>query len=422
VKQLSVCPLGLLSPVTALLSAVLLVVTGVLAQVGNTERTIHASKSQVENALRRTDCYPGGKLPTLEGFATAAGDVSLEHFQRGYYQYSVHVVPVNAGEVRLRVFAKITAWYAAPNPARSGYKTLASNGRLESDLLDRMEELLGTATSSSKPLPGKSEAEHFPDSPLPSLSGTSSFKNPKWTSASQASRQKSHASNLDEKQIQDLREQERTFEQVLEHQSHPNNLASVKDPDTPIFSRPSKDSQTVLTADAEDEFQILDTDGPWVHVQISGLSRGWIQRSQLDLPEMPGEYSNANAADGTDALADFSQPFRQTREETSTFPGDWEPLKGKKVKIIWVQPIKRENTEPDDSSRRQFAKSVFKTEYPKLSGQASDLAGVVIVFDSQDGGMAASTMATLQQWNAGHLSDSAFWKQCWLDPVEAFKE
>jgi hypothetical protein len=138
---------------------------------------------------------------------------------------------------------------------------------------------------------------------------------------------------------------------------------------------------------------------------------------------MPGEYSNANPADGTEALAAFSQPFRQTREETSTFPGDWEPLKGKKVKIIWVQPVKRENTaEPDDSSRRQFAKSVFKTEYPKLSGQSSDLAGVVIVFDSQDGGMAASTMATLQQWNAGHLSDNAFWKQCWLDPAEAFKE
>jgi hypothetical protein len=35
--------------------------------------------------------------------------------------------------------------------------------------------------------------------------------------------------------------------------------------------------------------------------------------------------------------------------------------------------------------------------------------------------MAAATMAALQQWNAGHLSDNAFWKQCWLDPPDAFK-
>jgi hypothetical protein len=31
-------------------------------------------------------------------------------------------------------------------------------------------------------------------------------------------------------------------------------------------------------------------------------------------------------------------------------------------------------------------------------------------------------MAALQQWQAGHLADSAFWKRCWLDPAEAFKD
>ena len=35
--------------------------------------------------------------------------------------------------------------------------------------------------------------------------------------------------------------------------------------------------------------------------------------------------------------------------------------------------------------------------------------------------MAAATTVALQQWNAGPLSDNAFWKQCWLDPPDASK-
>ncbi|HYL17009.1 MAG TPA: hypothetical protein VEV41_28515, partial [Terriglobales bacterium] len=65
--------------------------------------------------------------------------------------------------------------------------------------------------------------------------------------------------------------------------------------------------------------------------------------------------------------------------------------------------------------------SVFRKAYPELSQATPDVAGVVIVFDSEDGGMAAVTAATLQQWQAGHLTDDAFWKRCWLDPADAFK-
>ena len=43
-----------------------------------------------------------------------------------------------------------------------------------------------------------------------------------------------------------------------------------------------------------------------------------------------------------------------------------------------------------------------------------------MIFDSLDGGMAAATLANLQQWRAGHLSDDVFWKRCWRDPAEAF--
>jgi hypothetical protein len=43
-----------------------------------------------------------------------------------------------------------------------------------------------------------------------------------------------------------------------------------------------------------------------------------------------------------------------------------------------------------------------------------------VIFDSADGGMIAATMATLKQWKAGTLSDSALWHKCFVDPPETF--
>ena len=43
----------------------------------------------------------------------------------------------------VRITAKITAWYADKDPTKSGYQVLPSNGRLELDLLDRLEEKFG---------------------------------------------------------------------------------------------------------------------------------------------------------------------------------------------------------------------------------------------------------------------------------------
>jgi hypothetical protein len=44
----------------------------------------------------------------------------------------------------------------------------------------------------------------------------------------------------------------------------------------------------------------------------------------------------------------------------------------------------------------------------------------VVIFDSADGGMVAATMATLKEWRAGALSDSALWHKCFFDPPETF--
>jgi hypothetical protein len=63
---------------------------------------------------------------------------------------------------------------------------------------------------------------------------------------------------------------------------------------------------------------------------------------------------------------------------------------------------------------------LFDKEYTELTQAATSAAGVVVVFDSEDGGMAATTLSALQLWKAGTLSDQAFWRRCFLDPPELF--
>ena len=108
------------------------------------ERTYRQSKSAVERALKQLQPSLGGRLPVLEGFALA-GDHPLNRYQRAYYQSGVQVSSTATGGSLVRVDTKVTAWYADSVPSRSGYQLLTSNGRLESDLLDQLGDLLSVA-------------------------------------------------------------------------------------------------------------------------------------------------------------------------------------------------------------------------------------------------------------------------------------
>ncbi len=398
------------TPLAAALIALLL--TGAAAaQTAAVQRKLPASKAQVEKALHQLAAYPGGKLPILDGFVSSELEGSLDRYKRAYYEYSLQVKPVTAKETQVRVTAKITAWYAGDTPARSGYRVLPSNGRLEADLVDRLEEALNLKSASGDSATEPGSRQRLPDAP--SLTRAT----PGFAAAPGGfSRTKSKPlSAQDQQRIEQLRQEKKNLEESLQQQTRPTNLAVVKSSQTAVLSQPMDGSGLVMLADADDEFQVLGRAGDWVHVQVSGLSRGWMKASQLDLPA-----SMAVTAPSTDlsaALDDSS--FTQTKEETSTFPGNWDELKGKKVKIIWVQAGEARDAE-GQSRRLTVAKSVFRKTYPELSHDNSGLAGVVVVFDAQDGGMAAATMATLEQWNAGHLTDKAFWKRCWFDPAEAF--
>jgi hypothetical protein len=387
------------------------------AQNAPPERTFAQSKTVVANAFEKLQPFIAGRLPVLDGFAVA-GDRPLDRFQRAYYQCGVAINSTPSGGSRVRVSAKITAWYTDPISSRSGYQVLPSNGRLENDLLDQLEEMLGGATAlaanASPPSPAPrsvAPSDSTPpaiSAPVPMIpdSGRAVPKN----SANQPDQPASLATDTEaaEKHQQELAAEARNLEEILNNQSHPSNLAAVKQTGTPVLASPNVAANVLFAASAGDEFEILDINPDWIHVRISGLSRGWIRRAAL---EMPGDSSAGTGEHGA-AKAD---PFRITSEQSVPFPGVWEPLKGKIVKVITVQKAAENAPNPSPESTREFAQALLAKESVEIAAPSE---GVVLIFDAEDGGMVAATLEALQKWKAGTLSDDAFWHQCFFDPPE----
>jgi hypothetical protein len=401
------------------------------------ERTFAQSKVEVEKTLKELQPSASGRLPALDGF-TRPGDRPLDRFQRGYYQCVIQVSSTPSGGALVRVSAKITAWYADPASSKSGYQVLPSNGRLETDFLDRLEDALGGKPSSSAAnLPvssAPSQPRNKPEASAPAISAaapsggvpTAASKVPatpanspfKLGNTVSSDRVASLATQkaVADKHMEDLTKEAKGLEEILRNQGHPNNLVAVKKSGTPLLVSPIEGAKVLFLATADDEFEILDMNANWVHVRISGLSRGWIRRSGLELPGT----SASGAKAGNDSAAATPEHFQVKDEQIATFPGTWEPLRGQTVKILTVQKTSGSASDTGSRAKLEFAKSLFEKEYTELTQASTSAAGVVLIFDSEDGGMAAATLPTLQQWRAGTLSDQAFWRRCFFDPPEIF--
>jgi hypothetical protein len=391
-------------------------------------RTFTKSKEEVDKALKEMQAYAGQKLPIVDGFV-ATGDQPLDRFERAFYQFSIDLLPAASGGTTVRVMAKITAWYADPDPWKSGYQILPSNGRLELDLLDRLREKLGGKLSASiarselqTPRPKLDLSTGLPASSLPSsrpsapaAAGSSGPASGEPGSDEVAAlRIKREA---EEKRIQQLNAEFQNLQEIQRNQAHPLNLVVVKKNGTPVLARPAAGSHPLFTASANDEFEFLDADGEWIHVQISGVSRGYIRRSSLELPE----FIAARSKSPNGAVAQVQEAFRIEREETTTFPGNWEMLRGKPVKIYTVEPVSQDFKETKASAKLNFAASILQRFFADTAGSASGVEGVVVIFDSADGGIIAATRANVQQMASGSLSRDNFWKQCYLEPPDVFR-
>ena len=390
------------------------------------ERTFAQSPAAVQKTLQKMQSVMAGHLPLLDGFAVA-GDHPFERYQKAYFQATAQISPGSAGKSLVRVAAKVTAWYDDPAKAHSGYELLRSNGRLENDILDQLAEELGAnqpaekepvvvaskpeaarpvATKDTEPAISAPEPRLFD---TPSVSSSLSRGIVDAASGTDASLPSKPTIDPERKQLQDEIAQ---LQEVLKNEAHPKNMASVKKSGTAVVSTPSLSSKPMFLATVHDEFEVLNYNQDWVHVRISGLSRGWIWRNDL---EMPDTIPDTPAAPPSPRAAEF---FHVVREETTQFPGDWEPLRGKNVKLISVQKIDESAKDSGSQLKLEFAKNVFQKSYSEMAQKPDDVAGIVLIFDSADGGMIAASQPALAKWKAGALSDSAFWRSCYFDPPE----
>ncbi len=420
------------------------------AQSNGLERTFPQSKATVEQVLKTMQGSTSGRLPVLDGFA-AAGDHPLDHYRRGYYECKVHVDSTPSGGSAVRVSAEITAWYNDPAGSHSGYQVLVSNGRLEADLLDQLADQL-SANVQAVAAPARNAEPTPSPAPAPAAKTTASVPTPTPAAAAAPAKTKSVtaaepnlsapmpritdtgggilsslAQTLAEQQKEknsatapdqrSLQAEADSLEQVLKNQAHPNNLVAVKKDGTPVVATASLNAQTLFLASAHDEFEMLDFNQDWVHVRVSGISRGWIWRDSVEMPNGLGDSDLPPNPQAAPVAADL---YHVAREEQSPFPGDWEPLRGKTVEIVTVEKLDDSAKDPGPQLRLGFAKSVLDKSYSELAQKQQKVEGIVLIFDSADGGMIAAPLPVLQQWKAGKLSDAALWHECFFDPPESF--
>ncbi len=410
---------------------------------------VRAAVQSVHNSAR-------GRLPTLEGFVVDQTNPPLDRYDKGFYECSFDVEPAVGGGTLVVATSKITAFLNDPTTGVSGYRVLKSNGRLENDALDSVEEALNpgsrpatppTASSASAPNPappsgGLRPARNFntPDTgygDLATVSASSSSSIGESSSRDSSAAESTRAARTpvapaaplptgesvemlrarelaDLKKSQDLTGYIKSLEEIEHNQSRPANLAAVKKAKTPVYTKAAEGAPVLMYADAEDEFEVLEISGPWVHVRISGASRGWIRRVQL---EMPAGYAATAAI--AESAANAGPAFQISKEATNPFSGSWDKLKGKTVRVEWIEAT---SSAPSTAGEKlAFAKGVFLNAFQSLNASQQRVDGIVVVFDSADGGQIAADLPSVKQLADKSISEAAFWRECSLDPPESFQ-
>src|ERR1700678_837852 len=249
-----------------LVAAILLAPSGARGESEIYQRVYPNSPEELKRARDTIKSKTKGRLPVLDGFVIPQGQ-PLERYSRGYFECTLQVLPSGSGQAIVRAAAKITAWYTDPEAFRSGYQIIPSNGRLENDALDRIEEALAGSvdTRSSNSLSSSSraasapsggglqpsvnrEAAAAPQPARPPISVPASFES---VDSIRARRE------ANEKKAVELTTEEKNLEEILHNQARPTDLAVVKKPTTPIYSKPLDGSPVLFSAAAHDEFQVL---------------------------------------------------------------------------------------------------------------------------------------------------------------------
>jgi hypothetical protein len=391
----------------------------VCAQEANSYgRKFYKPKADVEQALKDLQVSAGEKLPILDGFVGET-EKPLERYERGFCKYSVELVSGENNTTVVTVKAKVTAWYADRDVAKSGYQVLSSNGRLELDFLDRLEEKL--TGKRVNPAANNHDGMQTPRPKL-DLSGVSGM--PGTTVVRDSSPPTDEVSELRaqrlarEQHVQELSAQLQNLQDIQKNQAKPQNLVVIQKSQTPIYAKAAPGAKVLFQAAQNDEFEFLDGDSEWIHIAISGDSRGYVQRSAVELSDFL--TAKLESPSGNDPLEKFTA-FRVEREEISTFPGSWPALSGKNTKIYTVLPVSTNAKDAGPAARLNYALVLFQKGAKEASSSTPVPDGVVVIFDSADGGIAAATLAQIEKISSKAITRESFWAGSYLDPEDAFR-
>ena len=381
-------------------------------------RSFFKSKTEVEQALNDLQVSSGEKLPILDGFV-GEPEQPLERYERGFCKFSVEVLPGEHGTTVVALKAKITAWYADRDVAKSGYQVLASNGRLELDFLDRLEEKL--TGKRVNPAANSHDGMQTPRpkldlSGVPGMSSTTVVhdSSPATDEVSELRAQRVAR----EKRVEQLSAQLQNLQDIQKNQAKPQNLLVVQESQTPIYAKAAPSAKVLFQAAQNDEFEFLDGDSEWIHIAISGDSRGYVQRSAVELSEFL--TAKLESPSGNDPLEKFTA-FRVEREEISAFPGSWPALSGKNTKIYTVLPVSTNAKDAGPAARLNYALVLFQKGAKEASSSTPAPDGVVVIFDSADGGIAAATVVEIVKISSKSITRDVFWSESYLDPADAFR-
>lgn len=398
----------------------LMLVTGLLCvqawsqvESASVERTYPVSVEVIKRSLEEVGAR-SGHLPMLDGFAVGVSEG--DHYEQPYFQYRVQTTALDGNSTRVKVEAKISAWYLDPKPSRSQYRSLQSNGRLEADLLDRLQDFLAgkSARSAVAPPSAPSVASVRVPAAAPQPKAVGSLQEQLDAILAQRQAVRAKVSSL-QAQIGELH--------AKQGQPAALRLASVKRSGVGVMSRMNFGGPVMFRAQAQDEFEVISRESGWALVRLSPDSTGYIQADELDLPDGVVEK-----APGT-AVATVAEPtptqgadpgFSVREENVRVFSGDWARLRGKKVLFVYVQARGLLADLSGDSAKLAYAKGIFESRYHVATDKSPDVEGVVVVFLGNKGGVAAATLTDIRQWVEGGLAENAFLNRCSLDPPAVF--
>lgn len=111
-------------------------------------RAYSLDEDALRRVLRQLGAFEDTALPMLEGFVSLTPE-QLAGYDRPHYQFHAAFQPAGDGRTTVEVQARVSARYTPGGAARSEYRDMPSNGRLEADLLDRLDHYILVRTEPS---------------------------------------------------------------------------------------------------------------------------------------------------------------------------------------------------------------------------------------------------------------------------------